>query len=147
MHSSIERRITLRLLGYWEKLRKDRAMPAERDINPEDIKDLWDSCLLIHVKDLDKPDYQFTYLGDAIRKACHGTLPPDVSPPLITLHANTRASYLKVMETRKPLLEEGEITVPHGEIIKYRQCLLPLGEGEAVNAIFGGMHFKIFPDK
>ncbi len=46
-------------------------MPAEQDIDPDDIRDLWDSCFLIRVKDLGKADYNYTYLGEAIIEAYH----------------------------------------------------------------------------
>ncbi len=49
------------------------------------------------------------------------------------------------METRKPLIEEGEFTNQHNETVKYRQCLLPLGEGDEVHAIFGVLHIKVSP--
>ena len=38
---AFERRIPLRLLAYWEKLRQGRPMPVERDVVPDDIRDLW----------------------------------------------------------------------------------------------------------
>ena len=143
--STIERRITLRLLSYWERLRGDRPMPTEQDIDPEDIGDLWDSCFLIHVRDLEKSDYNYTYLGDAIAEAYHHGLSADDPAALASPNAGKLASgYSKVIATGKPLLEEGEFHNLHDEIVKYRQCLLPLGDGKEIQAIFVGMHFKIF---
>lgn len=145
LRPGIERRITLRLLAYWEKLRGDRLMPTEENINPDDIEDLWDSCMLIHVRDLDRKDYNFTYLGAAIIEAYRHGLPPDDPDKLASPNAGTLAhSYSKVIATMKPVLEEGEFRNPHNELIKYRQVLLPLGDENGVKAIFGGMRFKIF---
>jgi hypothetical protein len=143
--SSIERRITLRLLAYWEKLRKDRDMPHEDDINPDDIEDLWDRCFLVHVQDLDKTDYNYTYLGQAIIDAYRHGLSKDDPTGMASPNANDLAhGYAKVLKTKKPLLEEGEFLNLHQEVVKYRQCLLPLGENGKIEAVFGGMHFKIF---
>src|SRR4051812_42763706 len=144
--SGSERRITLRLLAYWERLRADRQMPREQDIDPDDIRDLWDNCFLIQVKDLGKADYNYTYLGEAIRNAYRFGLSESDPGGLLSPNAGKLAGgYRKVVATGKPLLEEGEFRNLHNEIIRYRQCLLPLGAGSKVEAVFGGMRFKIFP--
>jgi len=143
--SVIERRITLRMLSYWEKMRRGRLMPAERDIDPDEISDLWDSCFLIHVKDLDKPDYNYTYLGPKIVAAYEHGLSDDETHGLLSPNAGKLvANYERVIQTSKPLIEEGEFTNMHQETVRFRQCLLPLGENGQVDAILGGMHFKIF---
>jgi hypothetical protein len=140
----MERRITLRLLGYWEKLRGMRTMPASDEINPDDIQDLWDNCLLVQVSDLDKADYQYTYLGSAISEAYRsGSDNGEGGRPALDT-SSLAAGYRKVVETGKPLLDEGEFYNPNNHLVKYRLCLLPLGEGEQVRAIFGGMRFKIY---
>lgn len=146
--SGIERRVTLRLLSYWEKLRAGRAMPSEQDIDPEDLPDLWDSCFLLHVADINKPDYNYTYLGSAIADAyqhglVHGTNSGIVSPNAKDLGA----SLSKVVSTCKPLMEEGEFLNLHQDVVKFRQCLLPLGTDGNIEAIFGGMTFKIFQSR
>lgn len=145
MTSAIERRITLRLIAYWEKARKQKPMPSEADIDPDDLQDLWDYCFLIHVKDLSKPDYNYTYLGSAIQKAYQGDLVGDQGSGIASPNAEKLAhSYQKVISTRTPLMEEGEFVNMHNDVVKFRQCLLPLGEAGNVDAIFGGMRFKVF---
>lgn len=139
-----ERRITLRLLAYWEKLRQNRPMPDETDINPDDISDLWDSCFLVHVKDLDKPDYNYTYLGEAISSAYFHGIAKSSTGMASPNAGNMSAGYAKVIETLKPLIEQGEFINHNQETVKYRQCLLPLGKDGKIEAIFGGMHYKIF---
>jgi len=143
-----ERRITLRLLAYWEKARAGKEMPSEQDIDPEHIQDLWDHCFLIHIKDLQKEGYYYTYLGDQIKKAYQGGLSEADTGGLISPNATKLADCCaEVRMTRKPLVDEGEFTNAHGDQVKYRQCLLPLGEGGEVQAVFGGMRYKIFPVK
>ena len=143
----LERRITLRLIAYWEKLRKGNLMPVEDDIDPDYIKDLWDYCFLIHVKDLSKPDYNYTYLGTEIQKAYQGDLAggEDMGGIASPNAGELAVSYEKVIRTCSPLLDEGEFVNMHNDVVKYRQCLLPLGENGKVDAIFGGMRFKVFP--
>ena len=121
-----ERRITLRLLAYWEKKRGNRTMPAERDISPHDMGDLWDDCFLLRTDRLD----HYVYLGKAISHPDALRLAP---------------SCAKVAASGKPLVEEGEFHDPKHGLIKYRQCLVPLGENGEITAVFGGIRFKIFP--
>lgn len=142
----IERRITLRLLSYWEKLRRGRAMPAEEDINPEDLTDLWDSCFLVRVKDLVNQDYHYAYLGQAIDDAFfQGIIRSDSAgaQPHPAPNHLTR-NFARVVGTCRPFTEEGEFQNIRKETVKYRQCLLPLGTDGEIQAIFGGMTFKIF---
>jgi len=143
----MERRITLRLLAYWEKLRRGRTMPAEDDINPDDLKDLWANCFLVHTADLGKPGYNYTYLGDAIAAAWHAGLhADDVEFVPVSPHAaHLTSACAQVIAIPKPLVDEGEFRNLHNQIVRYRQCLLPLGEGDKVQAIFGGMRFKVLP--
>lgn len=142
---AIERRITLRLLSYWEKLRGTRIMPTEEDIDPDDLQDLWDHCFLIHVADLNKPDYNYTYLGEAIAQAYTGGFPDDHESGMVSPNASKLSNcYAQIIATHKPVVDEGEFTNLHNELVKYRQCLLPLGTQDNVVAIFGGMRFKIF---
>lgn len=143
---SAERRITLRLLAYWERIRRDRQMPTEEDINPEDIRDLWDNCFLVHTADLGKPDYNYTYMGEALNEAyCFGLSESDKEFLPVSPHADhLTAHYSKVIESCKPIVDEGEFRNLHNHKVLYRQCLLPLGENGKVVAIFGGMRFKIF---
>lgn len=122
-------------------------MPTEADIDPDDLQDLWDYCFLIHVKDLSQPDYNYTYLGKAIQQAYNGELTDnDSGCGVASPNAGKLAvSYTKVIETRAPLIDEGEFINLRTDLVKYRQCLLPLGDGDKVDAIFGGMRFKVFP--
>ena len=137
-----ERRITIRLLSYWERQRGARLMPSEKDISAADIADLWANCFIARVKEGGGPDYRFSYLGSAIRDLYEEGMDPAETRnhnfPDINAVA---AEYAKVIESGKPLVTEGEMTNPHGDVFKYRQVLLPLGTGTKVEGIFGGMRF------
>ena len=143
--AAMERRITLRLLAYWEKIRGERAMPAESDLSSEDISDLWRDCFLVHIEDPAKAEYEYKYLGANIITAYRDGI-SDGDHSLVSPNAGKLAKcYAQVIINCHPLLDEGEFKNSRGEIIKYRQCLLPLGVDQQVRAIFGGMRFKAFP--
>ncbi len=139
----IERRITIRLLAYWEKLRRGRDMPAEDDLDPKDLHDMWDHCFLVQVNGGD-PDYHYAYLGPAIIAAYHGKLTPSDAELLVSPHAEKMAGhYRQIVESGKPVVDEGEFHNASNQRVKYRQCLLPLGQEGRVVAIFGGMRYRI----
>ena len=140
--SGFERRITLRLLAYWEKKRGSRRMPTEPDIDPADIADLWEYCFLAHTRDIGKPGYNYTYLGKAIADIYQeGLSAEDERSPIFPNMDELANGYKQVVSKGEPLVTEGEITNPHGDSFKYRQVLMPLGEAGRVDAVFGGMRF------
>lgn len=136
-----ERRITLRLLAYWEKKRNGRPMPLESDMDPADIADLWEYCFMAHTKDIGKAGYHFAYLGKAIHDVYRSGLSPSDEENVFPNMDILAKGYNHVIEKKTPLVDEGEITNPHGDVFKYRQVLLPLGDNGTVKAVFGGMRF------
>ena len=145
LNNPAERRITLRMMSYWERLRGARSMPTEENIDPDDLHDLWDCCFLLHIKDIGKPDYTYTYLGDEIARMFNeGLLEEAETHRKSAQITELTKNYNQVVETRKPVLEEGEFLNMVGSMVKFRQCLLPLGEGDNVLAILGAVRFKLF---
>ena len=132
-----DRRLTLRLMAYWERLRASRTMPSQKEIEPENLSDVWDYCFLLPAENLSNATIPYTYLGDNLSNWLGDTQSPMNIKRL-------RAGYPRVVETMRPVLEEGEFEGPGGQLVKYRQCLLPLGENGQVQAILGGIRFKIF---
>ena len=87
--------------------------------------------------------YSYSYLGREIIEAYgHSEEDPKTA---IAPHAGMIDGYMTVVRTRKPLIESGEFTNRHNQAVRYRQCLLPLGEGDEVQAIFGALHLKVSP--
>jgi hypothetical protein len=143
-----ERRITVRLLAYWEKLRGARPMPGPSELDAAQLRDLWDYCFLVSLNDGSVHGHHYLHLGDAIHRAYHGQLDETDEHSLVSPNADRLADcYMEVMHQAKPLVDEGEFRNANGDIVKYRQCLLPLGEQGQVTAIFGGMRYRIYPAK
>lgn len=142
----LERRITLRLMAYWDRLRGDRSMPTENDINPDGaISDMWDDCFLLHAQDVDMEGYNFIYLGSNIKMILTGGMFEDNVDSSKSLNVKQLApDFKRVLENGKPVVTEGETMNDANQLVKYRQCLLPLGENDKVLAIFGGMRCKIY---
>lgn len=140
----VERRLSLRLFSYWERLRGDRSMPREDEIEPDGLQDLWEDSFLLRVEDIKKQNYRYSYLGDNLRNAyIAGLSEVDMENLPVFDASQFSAEILKVISTVRPCITEAEFTNDAGYVIKYRQCLLPLGRAGKVEGILGGMRYRV----
>ena len=134
-------------MRYWHDQRGLRTMPEENDIDPDVLGDDWAHCFLLQSRDVaNTQDYNFTYLGENIVRAYSDAAIDGANDALIGPNAKTLSVHFhRVIESRAPVIDEGEFTTVKGRRVMYRQCLMPLGNEEAgVVAIFGGMNYKIW---
>lgn len=141
-----DKRVTVQLRKYWDFLKEERAFPAESEINQRELANIWANCFIVKADNSCKTeDYEYKYLGENIVKA-YGA---DITGLKINSLAAPEAPHLaekyeNVLALKRPVLDEGEITLSKTSVIKYRQILLPLGDdGININAILGGMSYKI----
>lgn len=145
-----ERRVTHRLTSYWNSLRQGSELPNHQHlehISSSELQDIWDCCFVVGVEQITEGanNYTYSHIGKAIRTAYESAeLQPEQSPPLASLRASKlHQAYRQLLETRRPVMLEGECTNARGEVVKYRQCLVPfIGRRNEVAAILGGMRFK-----
>lgn len=141
-----ERRLSTRLLRYWNEKRGQRAMPVENDLDPEELGADWGHCFLLQARDIDNiQDYNFTYLGENIMKAYFDASLDAHNQFMVGPNAFRLSTHFsKVVDSKAPVLDEGEFATMQGRRVLYRQVLLPLGQAQGViEAIFGGMSYKI----
>lgn len=141
-----ERRLGLRLMRYWNEKRGIRAMPEESDIDPEELGADWEYCFLLQSRDVaNVQDYNFTYLGQKIMGAYFDKAIDEHNQFMVGPNAYRLSSHFsQVLETHAPVLDEGQFQTVQARTVLYRQVLLPLGaDGSTVEAIFGGMNYKI----
>lgn len=144
---SAERRITHRLIDYWQRIKGDRVLPMEGDIDSEDVGDMWDDCFLMSVRlgDGSLPVFSFGYIGRTLQDLYREDSFSG-QPMLLPLPVDKLSSFFNEMIlTKLPIVENVENFSHEGKILKYRLCLLPLGtkDGE-IKAIFGGLRYKFF---
>ncbi len=152
MDHSQHRRITDKLLSYWNTMKGNRHYPEESDINPDDLGEVWDHCFVVQVEQNPEGEHSFSFshLGPAIRKAYETELNEDFTLIIASPYAERlRHKYEEVIRTLSPVLDEGrcmtrsDLTLEY-RLVKYRQCLLPLGSTDGtVDAILGGMRCKV----
>jgi hypothetical protein len=136
------------LLAYWHKICDGREFPHESDIEPEEIKDIWNYCFLISLDDVVKRiGYRYSYMGSALV----GAFGDDVNNPDMALRllSNTKVPNLKkieeVLDKKHPVIDEGEFTNAHHMNVRYRTCIVPLGyENGQVSHLFGVMRWKAY---
>jgi len=140
-----ERRLTSCLIRFWQDACRGRLMPDEADLDPDALADLWPKCFLIQTFDIKREHYSYTYLGEEIIEAFQDGMMDEGQSMLVSPKANKLAlSFNQVITTCAPVISEGEFLSLAGRMIRYRQCLLPLGKGEEVLAIFGGLSLKAY---
>lgn len=141
-------RINERLEEYWESLRRGRAYPGEKEIDPRAIADIWDSCFLIRVdgEALEK-GFKYTYLGLSLIEAYGDDLTgQEVCGRLVTPQSGQMVrKFHEVAESGRPVNDEGGFANRKNMLVKYRSVMLPLGAPpDRVEYIIGGMKWRAF---
>lgn len=147
MPTELHHRSHERLQQYWEELRGNRPFPAESELDPDDILDIWDSCFLISIDDVTRRlGYRYSYLGSALIEA-YGD---DIKNPDVALRLISTASlpivkrFDEVVARQHPVIDESEfINLKHLKV-RYRTCLVPLGQSGHVTHILGCMRWKLY---
>lgn len=150
MQSNQNNRLNEKLHTYWQSLCGTRAYPQENEVEPEALKDIWDSCFLVKEigRNTDRHGYRYDYLGTSLIQAFgdDAILSREISARLVSTESQPLLkSFEKVIQTGKVVEEESEFKNSQGLLIKYRSCMMPLGNAkEGVNYILGGMKWKAF---
>ena len=145
----MQNRIDEILQSYWDMLRGTRPYPHEADIEPAALSTIWNSCFLIKLSasEIAERGYRYTYLGtDLIEAFGDDVTLQEVSTRLIDpASASLMRQFEKVAQAGIPVTDEAEFTNKHGVLIKYRSCIVPLGEKpDHVDYLLGGMKWKAF---
>lgn len=139
-------RINEQLELYWQGLKGDKPMPFEHDVNPDALKEIWDSCFLVSARA--NGTFAYNYLGKSLIDAYGDDLTGrEIAEHLLGPHPESLFhSFKKVAQSGVPLVDEGDFTNSKGNIIKYRTCVLPLAgtEEKKVGFLLGGMKWKAY---
>lgn len=146
----LENRLVVRLMGYWERLRKDDVLPDFKKNNPAIIEDLWQQCFVLHILPARTGAYKYEYLGDKI-KTLYGH---DYTGMTFDFHnrqfpnsiISTGLQNMIFAEKHDaPREENGQVPGNAGKIIKYRTILLPFGSEKAgLTHIVCGVSYREF---
>jgi len=143
-----EQRLTRRLTKYWELVRKQADFPENIKFNAAAIEDVWPYCFRVGVNNRGKkPVFQYEYMGEPIAEIYGKDLTGLVVDqstkqfPGKVLHYK----FSEIITGKKPLSDDGHFINDHGNLIKYRACILPLGTAEkGVTHIIVGLSCRKF---
>lgn len=141
-----ERRITFRLLSYWNRIRADREMPSLGDLNVEEIGEIWHFSFVIDLrKGLNEARFHFfgpelvnIFETNHTDSFCRDALEQD------TKLENTIGFYPKVVERRTPVSESSEFFLENKEV-RYRSLIVPFSsDGATIDYLMGTTNYKMF---
>jgi hypothetical protein len=133
------------LQEYWEDKKGNANFPAAADIDGTEIESIWQNCYLVEVID-GGAKFMYEYLGDSIVEACGNDLEGTfiVDDLIYPETPEATAKLREVVKDHQPLVYDGAFINHQNQDIKFRKILLPLGAGNTVNYILGGMIWKAF---
>jgi len=140
----MERRLVLRLLGYWRSLCDDRKFPSFADVDPTAIPDIWANSFVLEVKD-DDSEPVFRAVGDelaaSISTSLIGRRMSDT--PIDTLPGVSITYVDEVLDKEVPISRGGEFLKPDGTTVLYRSIILPMSDdGETVSGLLGAANCR-----
>jgi hypothetical protein len=144
---SVHNRLNEILSAYWKNLSGERPYPRENDVDPDALGDIWQSCFLIQVlPEGREPRYRYASMGSELIEAFGGDYSQqEISEALMGEHNPPFLKKLsEVARSGAPVSEENEFTNRHQMQIRYRTCLLPLGNPPDVEYILGSMRWKAY---
>ncbi len=139
-------RINERLKDYWQQIRRGNGLPFEADVSMEALKDIWDYCFLVSVKD---GKFSYSYLGASLIEAYGDDVTgKEITETLLYPHPESLLStFRKVAQSAQPGDDESAFKNSLGVMVKYRSCVLPLaavGQENKVAFLLGGMKWKAY---
>jgi hypothetical protein len=135
------------LTQYWQQLKGARPFPAESEIDPEALQEIWRSCFLISIDDVTRRiGYRYSYLGEDLIEAYGDDVKnPDVALRLISTNSLPIVQkFDEVVHSHQPAIDESQFVNLKHLNIRYRTCILPLGESGKVTHLLGCMRWKLY---
>jgi hypothetical protein len=119
-----DKRLTKRLIDYWDRLKKELPLPAWEQFNIEGLADVWGKCCVWRVEVAESPEIRPQYMYEYAQQFAGAR---------ITKRVN------EVVQNRAPLFDEGTYVNERNKTVKYRSCLLPFGtkEGKVTHIVLG----------
>ncbi len=142
-----EKRLTTRLMKYWELLCKSNAFPEIAQFNPATVEDLWPYCCRIAVDRRGELAYKYEYMGKGVSEMNGRDLTGQALDHRLKqfLGGTIFTKLGEVLAGHTPLEHEGHLINQLGGMVKYRACFLPFGtEAKEVTHIIVGISYRVF---
>jgi hypothetical protein len=143
--SAEDKRLTKRLMGYWNRLRRDRPLPPWEKFNSGALEDIWGQCCVWRVEIMagGRRSNQITYeyIGTGAQQAMGRDLTGEVFNSRLQRFYGARIVERidEVIQDAIPLSDEGTFVNEMDKVVKYRSCLVPFGTaaGKVTHVVLG----------
>ncbi|MGE3714041.1 MAG: hypothetical protein AB7F82_05880 [Alphaproteobacteria bacterium] len=143
-----EQRLTVRLRSYWDMVRKDQPYPDIHRFNTSAIEDIWPFCFRVSINHTRPPTFTYEYMGEELVKLYgHDLTGLTVSPKMAHFPGSMLHQRLEnlLQLGGQPMQDNGHLINFDGKLIRYRACLLPLGnERNGITHIICGLSCRYF---
>jgi hypothetical protein len=141
-----ENRLVVRMMGYWERIRKDEHLPDFRKNNPAMIEDLWQQCFVLSSAVPKSTIYKYEFIGEKVKDIYKQDLTGQVfdlqGKDFPNLVISPRLREIGGLDIPTPQEISGQVSGSGGKIIKYRIILLPFGNQKNVlTHVIAGVSF------
>lgn len=142
-----ERRLSVRLLDYWNELRGDRKYPSPDNIHFEEVPELADFGFTMSIGaggSSPKIHYLGTELKGHINMFRSGEVGPESRNKALSLALNDAIRrYAEVAEREGPVAFESDSFDVPGTIFAYRAIMLPFSkDNEQIDFVLGAIRYK-----
>lgn len=145
-----EKRLTTRLIAYWEQIKGDQPFPSYPQLNPASLDDIWDNCLALHAQPAagNARPYVYIHCGQMVAQA----IGQDLTGQTMTTNMKffpgakiiKRVDEVTSQSLPTPLLDDGQFVNDAGKVVKYRACLLAFGANGVVSHVLIGVSWRAF---
>lgn len=143
-----EQRLTLRLMQYWNLIRRDRPFPAIEQFNPLAVGDIWPECVKLRLNTrIGLVTFLCDYMGESLSK----TYGRDMTGAILENNVQTFPGVVmysklnEIVANPAPMENNGHMLNEEGGLIKYRACFLPFcSEIKGLTHIIVGLSFRLF---
>jgi hypothetical protein len=127
----------VQLLGYWNRIRGGRSMPARRDLDPAEVHTLLPNLVLIDVAE-GVTDFRFRLMGTAVAAQCSRDHTSKLFSDLEGYGPRGYgwSNHQKVVTRQRPRIGHLPYTGPNTSIVAHHNLSLPLSsDGRRVDMI------------
>lgn len=148
-----EKRLTVRLVNYWDNLRKEAAQPTFATWNPAAIDDIWQNCMALQVlpsaANTNTKTYTYVHCGEEVAQAVGKNLLGETLTTKMKFFPGARIirriDDVANMHSPVPVYDEGEFVNDKSQIVKYRACLVSfMARDSFVSHVVVGVSWRAF---
>lgn len=141
-NTKAERRLSLRVQQYWLDRCIGARFPRLTEIDGRDLGEDWENCFLLDAQS-QHPFPMFSYLGPELAKYS-GVLLSGSRDWQSTLLDKVTTGVGKVIESRRPVTFEEELTRYDGARIRFRSVMLPISDDQVeITHVFGAANGRL----